>query len=77
MNSINLQDIHWSKSTDVFAIAVGAIYWFSLALFFFLISWAVGGDEFKASIGGNVSLAVLVVGVAASSILAAVTRPEK
>lgn len=77
MHSIHLSNVHLPKGTDVFAIAVGAIYWFSLALFFFLISWAVGGDDFKASIGGNVSLVLLVGGVAVSAIVAAMTRPEK
>lgn len=77
MNSMHLPHVHLPKGTDIFAISVGAIYWFSLALFFFLLSWAVGGNDFKASIGGNVSLVVLVMGVAVSAILAAVTRPEQ
>ena len=75
MHSIHLPNVH--LPADLFAMSVGAISWFSIALFFFLLSWAVGGDEFKASIGGNVSLAVLVGGIVVSAIFAAVSRPEK
>lgn len=72
-----MHSIHLPKGPNLFALSVGEIVCFSLALFFFLVSWAVGGDSFKASIGGNVGLAVLVGGLAVGFILAAVTRPEK
>ena len=51
MQSIRSSHIHAPKGPNLFAISVGAVFWFSIALLFFLISWAVGGDGFKASIG--------------------------
>jgi len=77
MHSIHLHDVHLPKGPNLFILSVGEVVCFSIALFFFLLSWAVGGDDFKASIGGNVSLAGLMVGLAVGAILCAITRPEK
>lgn len=77
MRSIHLHDLHMSKASNLFASSIGGIACFALALFFFLVSWAVGGDSFKASIGGNTTLGVLVAGLIVSVISAAATKPEK
>jgi hypothetical protein len=77
MRSIHLHDVHAPKGPDLFAFSVDGIVCFSIALFSFLVSWAVGGDGFKANIGGNVALGVLVGGLVLSAVLAAVTKPEK
>lgn len=55
MHSINLHDVHFPKDPNLFALSVGEVAWFSIAFFFFLPSWIVGGDEFMNSIGGRVS----------------------
>ncbi len=72
-----LQDVHFPKGPNLFALSVGEVFWFSIALFFFLLSWMVGGDDFEASIGGNVGLTWLVVGLVVGAVLCAMTRPEK
>jgi membrane associated rhomboid family serine protease len=60
----------------MFALSVGEIIWFSLAIFFFLISWFAGGDEFQESLGGNATLAGLLAGLVLGAILCAVTKPK-
>jgi hypothetical protein len=77
MNSILLHDAHVPKGPNLFALSVGEVLWFSIALFFFLISWVVGGDEFKDSLGGNISLALLLVGLVVGAIFCGMTKPNK
>lgn len=77
MHSIHLQDVHLPKGPNLFALSVGEVVWCSIAIFFFVLSWIVGGDEFEANIGGNIGLIGLMVGLVAGAILCAVTRPEK
>lgn len=77
MHSIHLHDVHAPKGPNLFAFSIDGIVCFSIALFFFLVSWAVGGNEFKATIGGDVALGVLVGGLVMSAVVAAVTKPEK
>ena len=77
MHSIHLHDVHFPKGPNLFALSVGEVVWFSIALFFFLLSWIVGGDGFKDSIGGNIGLAGLIAGLAVGAILCAITKPEK
>jgi hypothetical protein len=76
MHSIHLQDVHVPKGPNLFALSVGEVVWFSIAILFFLISWMVGGDAFEASIGGNIGLAALVAGLVIGAILCAVTKPK-
>jgi hypothetical protein len=73
MHSIHLHDAHLPKGPNLFVLSVGEVIWFSIALFFFFVSWIVGGDEFKDSIGGNIGLAGLAIG----AILCAITKPNK
>jgi hypothetical protein len=77
MHSIHFRDVHFPKGPNLFALSVGEVVWFSLAAFFFLLSWMIGGDDFQESIGGNVGLAVLLGGLLLGAILCAVTKPEK
>ena len=77
MHSIHLHDVHMPKGPNLFALSVGEVVWFSMAIFFFLLCWMVGGDDFEASIGGNVGLASLVVGLVVGAVLCAITKPEK
>lgn len=41
------------------------IAWSSMALFFLLLSWAVGGTEYKNSIYGDYALVVILLGLVA------------
>ncbi len=77
MHSIHFRDVHFPKGHNLFALSVGEVIWFSLAVFFFLLSWIVGGDEFQDSIGGNVGLAVIMGGLVIGVILCGITKPEK
>lgn len=77
MHSIHLHDVHMPKGPNLFALSVGEVVWFSIAVFFFLISWMVGGDDFVASIGGSTSLAALMAGLVVGAILCNLTKPEK
>ena len=77
MHSIHLHEVHLPKGPNLFILSVGEVVWFSLALFFFLVSWMVGGDDFQASIGGNYSLVGLLAGLAVGATFCAITRPDK
>jgi hypothetical protein len=77
MHSIHLHDVHMPKGPNLFALSVGEVVWFSIAVFFFLISWMAGGDDFVASIGGSTSLAALLLGLIVGGVLCRLTRPEK
>jgi hypothetical protein len=77
MHSIHVHDVHIPKGPNLFALSVGEVVWFSIAIFFFLLSWFVGGDEFEASIGGNIGLAGLVAGLVIGAVLCAMTKPAK
>lgn len=76
MHSIHLNDFHVAKGPNLFALLVGEVVWSSIALLFFLVSWAVGGDDFKDSIGGNYSLAILLLGILIGAAFARLTRPR-
>ena len=77
MHSIRMHDVHIPKGPNLFALSVVEVFWFSIAIFFFLLSWMVGGDDFENSIGGSISLTTLVAGLVIGAILCAVTKPEK
>ncbi len=76
MHSVHLHDVHLPKGPNLFALSVGEVVWFSIAIFFFLLSWMVGGDDFEASIGGNMGLAGLAAGLIVGAILCAITKPR-
>ncbi len=76
MHSIHLEDAHVTKGQNLFALSVGVIAWSSIALFFFLVSWAVGGNDYKDSIGGNYGWAIPVLGIMIGALFAALTKPK-
>jgi hypothetical protein len=76
MHQIHLKDVHMPRGANLFALTVGEIVCSALALIFFLASWAVGGDEFKESIGGDMSLILLIAAIAGGVLLARFTKPE-
>jgi hypothetical protein len=76
MHAIHLKGVHVAKGPNLFAFSVGEVVWTCLALFFFLVSWAVGGDGFKDSLGGDYTLVILLLGVLIGAVLAALTRPK-
>jgi len=75
MHHIHLKDIHTPHGPNIYALSVGETICSSLALVFFLVSWAVGGDEFINSIGGNYSLGILIALILAGALFAKVTKP--
>lgn len=77
MHSIHLHDVHVPKGSNLFAMSVGEVIWFSISLSFFLVSWALGGEEFKNSLGGNLILAALLAGLVMGVILCRITKPNK
>lgn len=76
MHSIQLKDVHVPKGPNLFALSVGEAVVCCIALFFFLVSWGVGGDAMMRSIGGNYSLAILLVGIVIGGVLGILTRPR-
>ncbi len=76
MHSIHFQNVHLPKGPNLFALSVSEVVWASVALFFFLVSWVVGGEDFKESIGGSISLAVLLAALLAGAILCVITKPK-
>ena len=76
MHSIHLKDLHAPRGPNVFAFSIAEVVWCALALIFFLVSWAVGGDEFKESIGGAYTLVVLLAGILIGAVFGALCRPN-
>ena len=74
---IVMNTIHLPNNPNLFVLSVTGIVCFSIALFFFLVSWAVGGTNYKDIIGGNFAFVLLVGGGVVSTIFASVTKPEK
>ena len=67
--SENQKGTSWCNSASVCMLT-----WFPMALFFFLVSWLVGGDEFMKSIGGYYTLIVLLCGIGAGLALKIIPR---
>ena len=76
MHHVHLKDVHVPKGPNLFAFSIGEIVCSALALIFFLISWGVGGEDFKNSIGGNYTLAVLFFGIVLGAVFARLTKPN-
>lgn len=70
-NSENRKGAAWCGSVSVCLLS-----WFPMALFFFIVSWLVGGDEFVKSIGGYYTLAVILCGIAAGLALKYIPRHD-
>lgn len=76
MTSFHLSDLHVPKGPNLFVLAQGAAVCFGIALLAFLISWFVGGAGYKALLGGNVTLAILIAGMVISAIFALIEKPK-
>jgi hypothetical protein len=76
MRAIHIKDVHIPRSPNLFAFFVGEALWATIALFFFLVSWAVSGRENIQDLGGAYTLTVLLLGIAIGVGFAALTRPR-
>jgi len=76
MHHIHLKDVHMPRGANLFALSVGEIVCSALALISYLIAWAVGGEEFKNSIGGDLALIILIAAVVGGILLARLTKPK-
>jgi len=76
MSSFHLNDLHVPKGPNLFVAAKGAVACFAIALVAFVISWLVGGAEYKVLLGGNVTLVVLIAGLVISEILVLIEKPK-
>lgn len=77
MHMIHLKDAHMPKGANLFALSIGEIVCFGLALFFFVISWLESGSANMENLGGVYTLAVLLLGVVAGVVLAVLTKPKE
>lgn len=76
MFSFHLNDLHVPRKPNLFVAASGIFTCFSIALLAFVISWMVGGTEYKALLGGNVTLVVLIAGLVLSGVFALIEKPK-
>jgi ABC-type Na+ efflux pump permease subunit len=79
MPSIHFDDLHMPhvpRTHGLFYVSIGALGCFAFALLTFVVAWFGGGREFATQLGGQVTLAVLAIGVVVSGIFAVITNPK-
>jgi ABC-type phosphate transport system permease subunit len=76
MHSIHFDELHVPKSHGLFYGSIGALALFAFGLLTFLVAWFGGGRDVTSQLGGQVTLAVLLIGTVASAVLAALTNPK-
>ncbi|MDR3481979.1 MAG: hypothetical protein P4L91_14845 [Burkholderiaceae bacterium] len=76
MHMIHLKDVHVPKGPNLFALSLGELACCGIALLFFVVSWAVGGSENMENLGGSITLALLLAGMAIGILLSVFTRPR-
>jgi len=79
MRSIHFDDLHVPhvpRSSNLFFVSIGALGVFAFALLTFVVAWFGGGREFANQMGGQVTLAVLVIGVVVSAVFSVITNPK-
>jgi hypothetical protein len=64
-----MADFHMPKGYGVFIFGTSLMALCTLALFFVLVAWAVGGSDFKDSIFANTDIVVLGTGIIAGAVL--------
>jgi hypothetical protein len=64
-----MADFHMPKGDGLFISGTFLMALCTLALFFVLVAWAVGGSDFKDSIYGNTDIVVLGTGIIAGAVL--------
>lgn len=74
MHSIHLRDMHVPRGPNMRLAAISAVFIFSVSLALFLILSFLSGDGFRDSMGGDVGLAFLIVGLVLSIVFAIVER---
>jgi fumarate reductase subunit C len=52
-------------ATTLDVISFALLVWFSIALFFFIVAWAIGGPRFYDGLVGNFTFPVVVAGFVA------------
>ncbi len=62
---------HMPRGYGCFISGASLITWCTMGLLFVLVSWAVGGSDFKDSIFGDAAMMVFVAGVALGALLTA------
>lgn len=67
--------VHIPKGPNLFALSVGAVVCFALALIAYAISW-MGGQSFIDDMGGNVTFVILMLGLLGSAFVAFMERPK-
>jgi hypothetical protein len=76
MHAIHLSDLHVRTSPNWFLVSVGGIVAFGICLFTFAISF-LGGEEFIDSLGGYVTLTILILGLIVSVVASIATHPDE
>lgn len=76
MHTIHLDEIHVPKSHGLFYTAIGALACFAFALLTFVVAWFGGGREVADQLGGQITLAVLLIGVVVSAVFTVLTNPK-
>ncbi len=64
-----MADFHMPKGYGFFISGTSLISLSLLALFFVIVSWAIGGTDFKNSIYGDLAMTILVAGVVVGAVL--------
>jgi ABC-type Na+ efflux pump permease subunit len=80
MRSIHFDDLHVPhvpRSSNLFFVSIGALGIFAFALLTFVVAWFGGGRELATQLGGQVTLAVLVIGVVVSAVFSVITNPKE
>jgi len=72
-----MTSIQPQKLDDAFLYGIGLIVVSAMALFFVLVSWAIGGTNYKEAIGGNVGILICVTGMAIGTLLAHTARRNR
>ncbi len=72
-----MTSIQPQKLDDAFLYGIGLIAVSAMALFFVLVSWAIGGTNYKETIGGNVGILICVTGMAIGTLLAHTARRNR
>ncbi len=63
------EQLDMPKGSGAFISALAIVAWCLMSLAVVLVSWALGGTEYKDSIFGNVAVATCVAGIVGGNIL--------
>lgn len=77
MRSLNFHEMHVPRGPNLFFISVGALACFLLALSVYAVAAFGGGPAYARQLGGEITLAVLIVGTVLFAVASFITRPEE